>query len=283
MRELDRRTTVRRTVVALERRSVCRTEPGEAIGITGPERGGRRLVACNRRATPPVISRASLATGGKLIAALVLAGALATTAGCPQRVATPKTTLKAYISALEAGDYGRAYALMSKSFRKEYDRDEFIAYHRRNRKDVAKNVSELKKGPSTIVVKAQFKYGEGNQLSLVREGGAWKLSLDPVSFYSQRTPSEALRSFVRALERRRYKLLLRFVPNQWRKVMTVADTQRLFSKDQLEATLQLIRNLKANLGNKIDVKGDDAHMLYGDSYKVEFKREDGVWKIVDAD
>lgn len=218
-----------------------------------------------------------------LAGSLILAGALAASTGCPQRVATPKTTLKAYILALEAGDYSRAYDLMSKSFRKEYDRDEFIAHHKRNKADVKKNVSELKKGPSKLVVKALFKYGEGNLLSLVREGGAWKLSLDPVSFYSQRTPKEALRSFVRALERRRYKLLLRFVPNQWRKVMTAADTKRLFSKEQLEATRQLIRNLKANLGNKIDIKGDEAHMLYGDSYKVEFMREDGVWKIVDAD
>lgn len=218
-----------------------------------------------------------------LMVGLIVGGTLAASAGCPQRAATPKTTLKAYIKALEAGDYGRAYDLMSKSFRKEYDRDEFVAHHKRNRGDVKKNVSELKKGPSKLVVKAQFKYGEGNLLRLVREGGAWKLALDPVSFYSQRTPAEALRSFVRAMERRRYKLLLRFVPNQWRKVMSVADTQRLFGKDQIEATNQLIRNLKANLGNKIDVKGDEAHMLYGDSYKVEFKREDGVWKIVDAD
>jgi len=219
----------------------------------------------------------ALATG------LILAGTLVASAGCPPRVATPKTTLKAYISALEAGNYSRAYDLMSKSFQKEYDRDEFVAHHKRNKSDVKKNVSELKKGPSKLVVNAQFKYGAGNLLSLVREGGAWKLSLDPVSFYSQRSPAEALRSFVRALERRRYKLLLRFVPNQWRKVMTVADSRRLFGKDQLEATRQLIRNLKANLGNKIDIKGDEAHMLYGDSYKVEFLREDGVWKIVDAD
>ncbi len=214
---------------------------------------------------------------------LILAGALGGATGCPQRVATPKTTLKAYISALEARDYSRAYDLMSKSFRKEYERDEFIAYHKRNKGDVKKNVTELKGGPGKLVVRAQFKYGEGNLLLLVREGGAWKLSLDPVSFYSQRTPAEALRSFVRALERRRYKLLLRFVPNQWRKVMTIADTRRLFGKDQLESTRHLIRNIKANLGNKIEVKGDEAHMLYGDSYKVEFKREDGIWKIVDAD
>ncbi|MFH2007209.1 MAG: hypothetical protein ABI333_11530 [bacterium] len=203
--------------------------------------------------------------------------------GCPHQVATPKSTLKAYIAALETGDFARAYDLMSQSFRKEYDRDEFISHHKRNPKDVKKNISELKQGPAKLEVQARYSYGEGNNVSLVREGGAWKLALDPVSFYSQRTPEEAIRSFVRALQRRRYRILLRFVPNQWRKVMSVQDTQRLFSKEQIEDTRQLIRNLKANLTNKIDVKGDDAYMLYGDSYKVQFKREDGVWKIVDAD
>ncbi len=210
--------------------------------------------------------------------ALLLPGA-----GCPQRAATPKTTLKAYVTALESGDYSRAYDLMSRSFRKQFDRSEFISHQRRNRKDVRADLRQLRVGPTKLVVRAQFRYGDGAVLRLVREGGAWKLALDPVSFYSQRTPREALRSFVRALQRRRYRLLLRFVPNQWRKVMTVADTRRLFSKKQIEATRRLIRNLKANLKNRIEIQGDQAHMLYGDSYKVELKREDGVWKIVDAD
>ena len=211
--------------------------------------------------------------------ALLLLGS----AACPHQATTPRTTLKAYIVALESGDFARAYSLMSKAFRKEYDRDEFIAHHKRNPGEVKKNLGELKHGPAQIVVKAQYQYGEGNKLSLIREGGAWKLSLDPVTFYSQRTPRDALRSFVRAMERRRYRILLRFVPNQWRKVMGLQDIQRLFHKNQIEASRQLIRNLKANLGNKIDIKGDEAYMLYGDSFKVEFIREDGVWKIVDAD
>ena len=54
---------------------------------------------------------------------LALVGSALLLAGCPNRVTTPKTTLKAYIAALETGDFGRAYDLMSKSFRKEYDRD----------------------------------------------------------------------------------------------------------------------------------------------------------------
>jgi len=203
--------------------------------------------------------------------------------GCPQRAPSPKDTLKAYVTALEEGDYRRAYSMMARSFRKEYDRDEFVAHHEQHPKEVEKNIDELKKGPAKLEVKAEYRYGEGNRLQLVREDGTWRLALDPVTFYSQRTPRLALKSFVRALERRRVKILLRFVPRKWRKVMKLEDMKRLFSKKQREATEQLIRNLKANLDNKIEVKGDEAEMLYGDSYKVQFVREDGVWKIVDAD
>ncbi len=216
--------------------------------------------------------------------ALWIAAGLALGAtGCPARAVSPKTTLKAYVQALQAGDYARAYTLMSKAFRKEYDRDEFVTHHKQHPNEVKRNVSELKKGPAKLQVKAEYRYGDGHVLRLVREDGSWKLALDPVTFYSQRTPRLALQSFIRALTRRRYKILLRFVPRKWRKVMTVKDMQRLFSKKQIEATRQLIRNLRANVENKIEVKGDEAEMLYGDSYKVQFLREDGVWKIVDAD
>jgi hypothetical protein len=216
--------------------------------------------------------------GGALLSAVLLLAA------CPNGAAvSPEATLKAYIAALERGNYGRAYRLMSKSFRQEYDKDEFVTHHKRNRVEVKKNLDELKKGPSKLQVNAEFRYGEGSRIRLVMEGGAWKLSLDPVTFYSQRSPREALKSFVRALQRRRYKILMRFVPNQWKRLMTVRDIRRLFSKAQIAATRQLIRNLKANLDNKIEVSGDKAEMLYGDRYRVRFLREDGIWKIVDAD
>jgi hypothetical protein len=216
---------------------------------------------------------------GSAALSVVLLGVTA----CAPRAATPTTTLKAYIAALETGDYERAYRLMSRTFRKEFDRDEFVAHHKKNPKEVERNLQELRRTPSQVEVKAEYEYGDGHRLALQLEGGVWKLALDPVVFYSQRSPREALRSFVRAMERRRYAVVLRFVPNQWARVMTVEDVKRLFAKDQIEATTQLLRNLRANIDNKIEVKGDEAVMLYGDRFKVQFTREDGIWKIVDAD
>ncbi|MDY0004557.1 MAG: hypothetical protein RBU30_24890 [Polyangia bacterium] len=202
---------------------------------------------------------------------------------CPARESTPRQTLQAYVAALEAKDYSRAYSLMSSAFQKEYDREEFVGQHRQQAGEVGRNLKELKQSPAKLIIKGELTYGDGERMLLVQEEGIWKLALDPVSLYSQRTPREALRSFVRALERQRHDVLLRFVPLRWRKVMTVEDMRRLFDKKQIEATRQLIKNIKANLDNKIEIKGDEAEMLYGDSYKVQFQREEGVWKIVDAD
>ncbi len=53
---------------------MVRTEHGEGIGITGKAGGGRLLVASNRRATKPVISKASQATGGLLVSSLINTG-----------------------------------------------------------------------------------------------------------------------------------------------------------------------------------------------------------------
>lgn len=203
--------------------------------------------------------------------------------GCPTPVASPQDTLKAYVAALDAKDYDRAYALMSKAFRAEYDRDEFVSQHRSHPEEVQRNIRELKQGPVKLALKGEVRYGDGDRLHLMEENGVWRISLDPVSFYSQKTPRETLQSFVRALERRRFDVLLRFVPSKWGKVMTLDDMKAFFGPKQLEATKLLIRNLKANLENKIDLKGDEAEMLYGDSFKVQFLREEGVWKIVDAD
>jgi len=229
-------------------------------------------------------ARPSVAIPGVGILGLVLVGATSLgLAGCPEQVPPARQTLNAYVAALRARDYGRAYGLLSKSFRADYDRDEFVRFLAKHPKEVARTVADLQKKPERVRVVARFEWGPGQQLRLVKEAGGWRVALDPVTLYSQRTPRMALRSFLRALEHRRYRVLLRFVPRKWRRVMTVRDVQRLYEGKQAKDTQRLIRNLKANLDGRIEVKGDRAEMLYGDQYRVQFLREEGVWKIVDAD
>jgi len=86
-----------------------------------------------------------------------------------------------------------------------------------------------------------------------------------------------------AAELKRYDVLLRFVPNQWRAEMTEAKVREQFEGEKKDDVAQMIRLITANLDNPIEQEGDKAHMTYGDRYDVKFIREDGVWKIKDPD
>jgi hypothetical protein len=68
--------------------------------------------ACTRRATQPVISRASLATGGKPFAALALLCAL-TLSGCDQEDRTPEGAVQLFLKAVESGETEGVYKLLA--------------------------------------------------------------------------------------------------------------------------------------------------------------------------
>jgi hypothetical protein len=55
----------------------------------------------------------------------------------------------------------------------------------------------------------------------------------------------------------------------------------MYTGDNLPKTKILLRNLKANLTNKIEVKNGQAIMLYGENHQLRMIKEGGVWKIQD--
>ncbi len=207
-------------------------------------------------------------------------------AGCTPAATTsnrPEDVLRAYAEAVSAKDYDRAYGLMSDAFRKRYDRKEFVRLLKENPEEIESSMKQLRQKASSVQVEARVEYGESESLKLVVEDNTWKIASDPLDFYGQRTPAEALRSFVRALERRRYDIVLRFVPSKWADAMTVDKLRKEWEGNKKDEVGTLIKNLKANLHAPIHQTGDTASMPYGDKYEVRFVREDGLWKIEDPD
>ena len=195
----------------------------------------------------------------------------------------PEQVLEEYARALSQGDHGRAYALMTAEFRQSHTRAEFERLLRERKGDVDRAATQLAERPRKVKLEAVIGYGDGDTFRLVNDGGAWRIASDPVDFYAQSTPAEALRSFVRAVERRRYDVVLRFVPNKWADAMTVDKLRAQWEGAKKGEVRGLLRNLKANLGAQIHTSGEVATMPYGDRYEVRFLREDGVWKIEDPD
>lgn len=198
-------------------------------------------------------------------------------------VSQPERALERYARALEQRDHDAAYAMMSTDFRKKYTRDDFVRLMREHGSQLSKSVAQLKGKPRRVNLRARVAYGQGEALELVLDNGVWRIASDPVDFYGQQTPDQALRSFIRAIERQRYDVVLRFVPNRWAESMTVDKLRQQWEGDKQQEVGTLLKNLKASLGSPIHRKGERATMPYGDRFEVRFLREDGVWKIEDPD
>jgi hypothetical protein len=206
-------------------------------------------------------------------------------AGCASASADkPLSAVDAYVAALRGGDYAHAYDFMSASYRRGHSRDDFVKMMKDSPQEVKQTAERLTASGRKVEVSAKFVYDDlRDELPLVFESGAWRIASDPLEFYPQDTPAHALRSFIRAVELKRYDVLLRFVPNQWRAEMTEAKVKDQFEGDRKEDISRMMRLLTANLDNPIDVEGDKARMPYGDRYEVKFLKEDGIWKIRDPD
>ncbi len=218
---------------------------------------------------------------GRLVIPLLLFGTLAL--GCGSRSKGPGAALDAYSAALRNKDYKAAYELMSSDFRDKHSKDEFVRMMKENAQEAEETAARLRASHLDIDISAEFRYGLDERMRLVREGGTWRIASNPIQFYSQATPRDALRSFVLAYQLKRWNIMLRFVPNKFRERMDVKKLRRQFQGDGREDINVKMKVLEANIGQPITDKGNEARMPYGEGYEVTLIREDGRWKIRDID
>jgi hypothetical protein len=205
---------------------------------------------------------------------------------CPgaqqKRGAGPKRVLQNYVEALRAKQYARAYDLMSSQYRERYSKADFLRGMKEGSGEVLRRLEKITEQELRAERVANLKYANG-ELALVHENGNWRLRSDPLSFYGQRTPAEALRSFIRAIEGRRYDVVLRFVPSRFADSITAEKLKSQWEGDKQLELVQLLKNLKDNISAPIKVRGERATMAYGQGNQVKFLKEDGAWKIEDPD
>jgi hypothetical protein len=214
----------------------------------------------------------------RLVLALVLL------LGCGGRGSAPSAALDAYGAALRSRDFAAAYEMMSESFRAKYSKDEFVRMMKDSGRDAGETASRIAKGHKAIEVSAEFSYGYGDTMRLVQEDGVWRIASNPLEFYSQATPRDALRSFVRAYHLKRWDMMLRFVPSKYRERMTVKQMREQFEGPQREQIATMMKMVEANLDAPIAERGKgEARMAYGERAEVKFTLEDGLWKVQDLD
>jgi hypothetical protein len=200
-------------------------------------------------------------------------------AGCAQRAAAPGGAIEAYAAAIERKDYAGAYGLMSSSYRQQVSLPDFRRTMERDATELAADARSLRDSADRWTGRVTVAMPGDERVSLSREGGGWRLEAPPIDPYGQASPRAALRSFVRAVESRRYDVLVRLAPARFRSTLT-ADKLRAFWEGPAGAPERaFLRELRLNLYARIAEEGEEAFMTYGTGRQVRFVREEGLWRI----
>jgi hypothetical protein len=158
---------------------------------------------------------------------------------------------------------------------------------RRMVKDNPEEVREigraLARPTAAPVVTATVNGPNGQELQLVLENGNWRVEATAIDLYAQDTPRHAVQGFVRALERKRYDVILRYVPDAHREGLDAAKLKSSWEGHDREEMEQVLSALKQALPTAtIEETGERATMPYG-AGTLQLVRERGLWKIEDFD
>jgi hypothetical protein len=209
-----------------------------------------------------------------LALALALGGA-----GCAQRSAAPAGAIESYAAAIQRKDYAAAYGLMSASYRQQVSLADFRKQMERDATELAADAKSLRDSAERWGGRVAVTVPGDERVQLVQEGGAWRIESPPLDPYGQATPRAALRSFVRAVENRRYDVLVRLAPARFRASVTPERLRAFWEGPTSAQNRAFLRELRLNLGARIAEEGDEAFMTYGSGRQVRFAREDGLWRI----
>ena len=220
-------------------------------------------------------------TGRALLIALSCVAALG--CGASYGSTTPEEALTSFARALEDGDLRSAYMLTSERYRARVSLMEFRAWADANRDELLATARQIRAAQAPIEQEASVEIAEGERVSLALDGPGWRVTSDVVDYYSQRTPRDAIRSFVRAVEHRRWDIVLRLVPSADRETMSEESLRARFEGGGREELERLVAGLRHALDEPIEVMGEHAVLPWGDRYRAQLVREGELWVIEDPD
>jgi hypothetical protein len=216
--------------------------------------------------------------------------------GCATAQPSPPDVVTGYAAALREGRLVDAWRTLSAEAREALPYDDFARAVREHPEEVRDAIESLSRVDPRGTVAATLDLDSGETLTLTLEGGQWRLDPSALEFYGQATPRQALRSFVRALERQRWDVLLRLAPRSVAEALAAppegaseprpnaAERLRLaWTGREADAVQHTLARLQEALNNRrpIEVVGDRATMIYGPGGQAQalLVREDGRWKV----
>jgi hypothetical protein len=204
-------------------------------------------------------------------------------AACTKPDQSAEGTLRAFADEVRTGRYAAAYNRLSARARAELTYEDFVARLEASPEDVGAMAARLRRPNGETEITARIPIAEGEFIELIYEDGDFRVVGNVLDLYDQSTPRSALLTFVRAIENRRYDIVLRLVPAADRADLDEAKLRESMEGEQREEIARLVAVLREHLHDPIEIHGERATMPYLEAFRVSFVREDGVWKIEDPD
>lgn len=213
---------------------------------------------------------------------LLVVGALAVGA-CSTRATGPRATLRAVAEALRRGDAAAVYANMSARYRERVPLAELERLIREHPEEIAQTAEALER-PLAVEELAVARLGRGETVHLERREAGWRVVSNVLDPYARRTPREAIRAFVRALERRRYDVVVGLIAPTRREGLSEQGLREHWDGRGREEVERLVASLREALETSpVQQTGDRAVMPHGDRFRITLVREGELWYVEDPE
>lgn len=218
-----------------------------------------------------------------LAAAALVACAIAIGCGATN-ASNPRSVLDAYAAALQDGRADDAYRMLSDDARRGITLEAFRTLVKQNKAEALELGKSLARPTDDPYVTATVPLSSGDTITLVLEDGRWRIDASALDFYSQATPRQAIVGFIRAFSRKRWDVLLKYVPDAHKEGLTEDRLKAAWGEGKPEGKRveEVVEAVRQSLPTAtIEETGDRATMAYGSAGTVLFVRERGAWKIED--
>jgi hypothetical protein len=204
--------------------------------------------------------------------ALAIAVVVAQGSGCSHgTIPEPAGPLRQYLAAIGRDDPHLAYSLLSESLRARVSERDFAARWRATTAERQAQAGALHTQldrAQPIEQRAEVRLSDGRLGELTRESSRWRLLTPRLAAPGASSPTEALEKLVQALDAHDFDAILEQLSDPLRELV------------ERELSSRLLK-LKAAAEKKVSIEGERAKIRYDNRYYIEFKEENGHWRVSD--
>jgi hypothetical protein len=202
---------------------------------------------------------------------------------CAHRPEEPAAIVASFGAALARGDLPGAYRLTSGAFQRRMPYQAFAAVLSAAGAESVALGQRLVAEAAVVAPRVEVTLQLGEQVPLVLQDGGWRIDGLVYEPWGQATPRAAVRTFIRALDARRYDVVLRLVPDRYRPGLSADRLRTFWEGDHNDEHRAMLTRLRAAAQAPLTETGDEARLLVAPDRVVRLVREAGLWKIEDLD